>query len=391
MHNKADGLANEADGVDIPTLGDAIKRQAEFKELENLDKLDDVKIARDEAGLSVSQRVMNKYERDRDGLIDANGETAIKNIDELAKSLADAQGKSESNQKDKSIDAGTVEFANDVATEKVSIQSAQATTSGSTVGSGESSTLSETVRDGSLSSTTSAETSKAERLIGDLNQAVSAMDSRLEARKDVYISDAERNQLDSPSAVANREAIRKMQTSLTEAVSTYTELSKKLDKANALRDAYANDPEKVAKIDGHIERLVATKNAVKARMDKISSYADTQLEKRIQLDVDNEKIAAKIDKSVHAGLQGIARHAVTAIHDVATNQDNAKALRDDWDRRVANRPESEAEYQARKAQANEKQSNISEESINTLKNEIAGLREESEYTNEMLVNGGIKR
>ena len=391
LHNKADGLANEADGVDIPTLGDAIKRQAEFKELENLDKIDDVKIARDEAGLSVSQRVMNKYERDRDGLIDANGETAIKNIDELAKSLADAQGKSESNQKDKSIDAGTVEFANDVATEKVSIQSAQATTSGSTVGSGESSTLSDTVRDGSLSSTTSAETSKAERLIGDLNQAVSAMDSRLEARKDVYISDAERNQLDSPSAVANREAIRKMQTSLTEAVSTYTELSKKLDKANALRDAYANDPEKVAKIDGHIERLVATKNAVKARMDKISSYADTQLEKRIQLDVDNEKIAAKIDKSVHAGLQGIARHAVTAIHDVATNQDNAKALRDDWDRRVANRPESEAEYQARKAQANEKQSNISEESINALKNEIAGLREESEYTNEMLVNGGIKR
>ena len=115
------------------------------------------------------------------------------------------------------------------------------------------------------------------------------------------------------------------------------------------------------------------------------------MDRRVKLDIDNEKIAATIDKSLNTGFTGAMRHAATAISDLANNRDNAQALRDDWDRRVANKPESDADYQARMEKANTQKDAMSSELAQELIDEVRGLREESEYTNDLLLNEGIKR
>ena len=61
------------------------------------------------------------------------------------------------------------------------------------------------------------------------------------------------------------------------------------------------------------------------------------------------------------------------------------------DRRVANKPESDADYQARQEKANAQNDAMSSELTQELINEVRGLREESEYTNDLLVNDGIRR
>ena len=205
------------------------------------------------------------------------------------------------------------------------------------------------------------------------------------------MSDDERKRLDSSKAVANREAIMKMQTSMNETMKAFDETAQKLAKAHQLREAYGNDTEKVDKIDKYINSLQSTNDNLKAKLTQITSVADKQLDRRVKLDIDNEKIAATIDKSLNAGFTGAMRHAATAISDLANNRDNAQALRDDWDRRVANKPESDADYQARIEKANAKNDAMSSELAQELINEVRGLREESEYTNDLLVNEGIRR
>ncbi len=65
----------------------------------------------------------------------------------------------------------------------------------------------------------------------------------INARKDVYVSDDERKLADSSKAVANREAIMKMQTSMNETMrKPFDETAQKLA-AHELRKSYENDQE----------------------------------------------------------------------------------------------------------------------------------------------------
>lgn len=412
LKTSAEGYADEAGKVHVPTLAEAYKEHRDQNALES--DVEAIRRANRESGLSVSQRVTNQYERDqiekeKNRLIDADGATAIKNIDELAASLAAAQA-SEDVKKATAEANGTYTptgkagrtrkkvDGSHITAENVTIQTQQVTAEGgsSTTIKSDNSTLDAVSRDGSMTGTPTTvqrdgSVAQAEQMAARLNQAVAGIEERINARKDVYVSDDERKRLDSDKAVANREAIMKMQTSMNETMKAFDEASAKLAKAHQLREAYGNDTEKVDKIDKYINSLQSTTDNLKAKMSQITSVADKQLDRRVKLDIDNEKIAATIDKSLNAGFTGAMRHAATAISDLANNRDNAQALRDDWDRRVANKPESDADYQARMEKANAQNDAMSSELAQELINEVRGLREESEYTNDLLLNEGIRR
>lgn len=414
LKSNAAGLADEASKVHVPTLAEAYQEHRDQNAFEKADNVEAIRRANRESGLSVSQRVENQYERDRiekekNRLIDADGATAIKNIDELAASLASAQasedakkatteangtytptGKAERTRKQ--VDGSHITAGN------VKIQTQQVTAEGgsSTTIKADNSTLESVSRDGSMTGAPSTvqrdgSVAQAEQMAARLNQAVAGIEERINARKDVYVSDDERKRLDSSKAVANREAIMKMQTSMNETMKAFDETAQKLAKAHELRKSYENDQEKVDKIDKYINSLQSNNDNLKAKLTQITSVADKQLDRRVQLDIDNEKIAATIDKSLNTGFTGAMRHAATAVSDLANNRDNAQALRDDWDRRVANKPESDADYQARMEKANTQHDAMSSELAQELVNEVRGLREESEYTNDLLVNEGIRR
>lgn len=414
LKSNAAGLADEAGKVHVPTLAEAYQEHRDQNAFEKADNVEAIRRANRESGLSASQRVENQYERDRiekekNRLIDADGATAIKNIDELAASLASAQtsedakkatteangtytptGKAERTRKQ--VDGSHITAGN------VKIQTQQVTAEGgsSTTIKADNSTLDAVSRDGSMTGAPTTvqrdrSVAQAEQMAARLNQAVAGIEERINARKDVYVSDDERKRLDSSKAVANREAIMKMQTSMNETMKAFDETAQKLAKAHELRKSYENDQEKVDKIDKYINSLQSNNDNLKAKLTQITSVADKQLDRRVKLDIDNEKIASTIDKSLNTGFTGAMRHAATAISDLANNRDNAQALRDDWDRRVANKPESDADYQARMEKANTQNDAMSSELAQELVNEVRGLREESEYTNDLLLNEGIKR
>lgn len=414
LKSNAAGLADEASKVHVPTLSEAYQEHRDQNAFEKADNVEAIRRANRESGLSVSQRVENQYERDRiekekNRLIDADSATAIKNIDELAASLASAQasedakketteangtytptGKTERTRKQ--VDGSHITAGN------VKIQTQQVTAEGgsSTTIKADNSTLESVSRDGSMTGAPTTvqrdgSVAQAEQMAARLNQAVAGIEERINARKDVYVSDDERKRLDSSKAVANREAIMKMQTSMNETMKAFDETAQKLAKAHELRKSYENDQEKVDKIDKYINSLQSNNDNLKAKLTQITSFADKQLDRRVKLDIDNEKIAATIDKSLNTGFTGAMRHAATAISDLANNRDNAQALRDDWDRRVANKPESDADYQARMEKANTQNDAMSSELAQELVNEVRGLREESEYTNDLLLNEGIRR
>lgn len=414
LKSNAVGLADEASKVHVPTLSEAYQEHRDQNAFEKADNVEAIRRANRESGLSVSQRVENQYERDRiekekNRLIDADGATAIKNIDELAASLASAQAAedakkatTESNgtytptgkagRTRKQVDGSHITAGN------VKIQTQQVTAEGgsSTTIKADNSTLESVSRDGSMTGAPTTvqrdgSVAQAEQMAARLNQAVAGIEERINARKDVYVSDDERKRLDSSKAVANREAIMKMQTSMNETMKAFDETAQKLAKAHELRKSYENDQEKVDKIDKYINSLQSNNDNLKAKLTQITSVADKQLDRRVKLDIDNEKIAATIDKSLNTGFTGAMRHAATAISDLANNRDNAQALRDDWDRRVANKPESDADYQARMEKANTQNDAMSSELAQELVNEVRGLREESEYTNDLLLNEGLKR
>lgn len=414
LKSNAAGLADEASKVHVPTLSEAYQEHRDQNAFEKADNVEAIRRANRESGLSVSQRVENQYERDRiekekNRLIDADSATAIKNIDELAASLALAQasedakketteangtytptGKTERTRKQ--VDGSHITAGN------VKIQTQQVTAEGgsSTTIKADNSTLESVSRDGSMTGAPTTvqrdgSVAQAEQMAARLNQAVAGIEERINARKDVYVSDDERKRLDSSKAVANREAIMKMQTSMNETMKAFDETAQKLAKAHELRKSYENDQEKVDKIDKYINSLQSNNDNLKAKLTQITSVADKQLDRRVKLDIDNEKIASTIDKSLNTGFTGAMRHAATAISDLANNRDNAQALRDDWDRRVANKPESDADYQARMEKANTQNDAMSSELAQELVNEVRGLREESEYTNDLLLNEGIRR
>lgn len=411
LKSNAEGYADEASKVHVPTLAEAYKDHRDQHGLEKADNVEAIRRANQESGLSVSQRVANQHERDRvenekNRLIDADGATAIKNIDELAASLASAQAAEDAKKaeigtqtsNDKARSRKKARGNKQITAENVTIQTQQmvANGTGSTTVKAESSTLESVSRDGSMSGAPTTiqrdgSVAQAEQMAARLNQAVAGIEERINARKDVYVSDDERKRLDSDKAVANREAIMKMQSSMNETMKAFDETAEKLAKAHQLRDAYKGDAEKVDKIDKYITSLQNTNDNLKAKMEQITSVADKQLDRRVKLDIDNEKIAATIDKSLNAGFTGTMRHAATAISDLANNRDNAQALRDDWDRRVANKPESDADYQARQEKANAQNDAMSSELTQELINEVRGLREESEYTNDLLLNDGLRR
>lgn len=412
LKSNAAGLADEASKVHVPTLAEAYQEHRDQNAFEKADNVEAIRRANRESGLSVSQRVANQYERDqiekeKNRLIDADGATAIKNIDELAASLASAQavedakkaatganGTSDKGARSRKKSRGNKQ----INAENVTIQTQQVTAEGgsSTTIKADNSTLDSVSKDGSMTGAPTTvqrdgSVTQAEQMAARLNQAVAGIEERINARKDVYVSDDERKRLDSSKAVANREAIMKMQTSMNETMKAFDETAQKLAKARQLREAYGNDTEKVDKIDKYINSLQSNNDNLKAKLTQITSVADKQLDRRVKLDIDNEKIAATIDKSLNAGFTGAMRHAATAISDLANNRDNAQALRDDWDRRVANKPESDADYQARMEKANTQNDAMSSELAQELVNEVRGLREESEYTNDLLVNEGIRR
>ena len=412
LKSNAAGLADEASKVHVPTLAEAYKEHRDQNAFEKADNVEAIRRANRESGLSVSQRVANQYERDqiekeKNRLIDADGATAIKNIDELAASLASAQATEDAKKaatgangtSDKGARSRKKARGNkQINAENVTIQTQQVTAEGgsSTTIKADNSTLDGISKDGSMTGAPTTvqrdgSVAQAEQMAARLNQAVAGIEERINARKDVYVSDDERKRLDSSKAVANREAIMKMQTSMNETMKAFDETAQKLAKARQLREAYGNDTEKVDKIDKYINSLQSTNDNLKAKLTQITSVADKQLDRRVKLDIDNEKIAATIDKSLNAGFTGAMRHASTAISDLANNRDNAQALRDDWDRRVANKPESDADYQARMEKANTQKDAMSSELAQELINEVRGLREESEYTNDLLVNEGIRR
>lgn len=414
LKSNAAGLADEASKVHVPTLAEAYQEHRDQNAFEKADNVEAIRRANRESGLSVSQRVENQYERDRiekekNRLIDSDGATAIKNIDELAASLASAQA-SEDAKKETTEATGTYTptgkagrtrkqvDGSHITAGNVKIQTQQVTAEGgsSTTIKADNSTLESVSRDGSMTgaSTTvqrDGSVAQAEQMAARLNQAVAGIEERINARKDVYVSDDERKRLDSSKAVANREAIMKMQTSMNETMKAFDETAQKLAKAHELRKSYENDQEKVDKIDKYINSLQSNNDNLKAKLTQITSVADKQLDRRVKLDIDNEKIAATIDKSLNTGFTGAMRHAATAVSDLANNRDNAQALRDDWDRRVANKPESDADYQARMEKANTQNDAMSSELAQELVNEVRGLREESEYTNDLLLNEGIRR
>lgn len=414
LKSNAIGLADEASKVHVPTLAEAHQEHRDQNAFEKADNVEAIRRANRESGLSVSQRVENQYERDRiekekNRLIDADGATAIKNIDELAASLASAQASEDAKKATteangtytptgkagrtrKQVDGSHITAGN------VKIQTQQVTAEGgsSTTIKADNSTLESVSRDGSMTGAPTTvqrdgSVAQAEQMAARLNQAVAGIEERINARKDVYVSDDERKRLDSSKAVANREAIMKMQTSMNETMKAFDETAQKLAKAHELRKSYENDQEKVDKIDKYINSLQSNNDNLKAKLTQITSVADKQLDRRVKLDIDNEKIAATIDKSLNTGFTGAMRHAATAISDLANNRDNAQALRDDWDRRVANKPESDADYQARMEKANTQKDAMSSELAQELINEVRGLREESEYTNDLLLNDGLKR
>lgn len=414
LKSNAAGLADEASKVHVPTLAEAYQEHRDQNAFEKADNVEAIRRANRESGLSVSQRVENQYERDRiekekNRLIDADGATAIKNIDELAASLASAQASEDAKKATteangtytptgkagrtrKQVDGSHITAGN------VKIQTQQVTAEGgsSTTIKADNSTLDAVSRDGSMTGAPTTvqrdgSVAQAEQMAARLNQAVAGIEERINARKDVYVSDDERKRLDSSKAVANREAIMKMQTSMNETMKAFDETAQKLAKAHELRKSYENDQEKVDKIDKYINSLQSNNDNLKAKLTQITSVADKQLDRRVKLDIDNEKIAATIDKSLNTGFTGAMRHAATAISDLANNRDNAQALRDDWDRRVANKPESDADYQARMEKANTQKDAMSSELAQELINEVRGLREESEYTNDLLLNEGIRR
>ena len=412
LKSNAAGLADEAGKVHVPTLAEAYQEHRDQNAFEKADNVEAIRRANRESGLSVSQRVENQYERDRiekekNRLIDADGATAIKNIDELAASLASAQAAEDAKKaatgangtSDKGARSRKKSRGNkQINAENVTIQTQQVTAEGgsSTTIKADNSTLDGVSKDGSMTGAPTTvqrdgSVAQAEQMAARLNQAVAGIEERINARKDVYVSDDERKRLDSSKAVANREAIVKMQTSMNETMKAFDETAQKLAKAHQLREAYGNDTEKVDKIDKYINSLQSTNDNLKAKLTQITSFADKQLDRRVKLDIDNEKIAATIDKSLNAGFTGAMRHAATAISDLANNRDNAQALRDDWDRRVANKPESDADYQARMEKANTQKDAMSSELAQELINEVRGLREESEYTNDLLLNEGLKR
>lgn len=414
LKSNADGLVDEANKVHVPTLTEAYQEHRDQNAFEKADNVEAIRRANRESGLSVSQRVENQYERDRiekekNRLIDSDGATAIKNIDELAASLASAQASEDAKKATteangtytptgkagrtrKQVDGSHITAGN------VKIQTQQVTAEGgsSTTIKADNSTLESVSRDGSMTGAPTTvqrdgSVAQAEQMAARLNQAVAGIEERINARKDVYVSDDERKRLDSSKAVANREAIMKMQTSMNETMKAFDETAQKLAKAHELRKSYENDQEKVDKIDKYINSLQSNNDNLKAKLTQITSFADKQLDRRVKLDIDNEKIAATIDKSLNTGFTGAMRHAATAVSDLANNRDNAQALRDDWDRRVANKPESDADYQARMEKANTQNDAMSSELAQELVNEVRGLREESEYTNDLLLNKGIRR
>lgn len=414
LKSNAAGLADEAGKVHVPTLAEAYQEHRDQNAFEKADNVEAIRRANRESGLSVSQRVENQYERDRiekekNRLIDSDGATAIKNIDELAASLASAQASEDAKKATteangtytptgkagrtrKQVDGSHITAGN------VKIQTQQVTAEGgsSTTIKADNSTLDSVSRDGSMTGAPTTvqrdrSVAQAEQMAARLNQAVAGIEERINARKDVYVSDDERKRLDSSKAVANREAIMKMQTSMNETMKAFDETAQKLAKAHELRKSYENDQEKVDKIDKYINSLQSNNDNLKAKLTQITSVADKQLDRRVKLDIDNEKIAATIDKSLNTGFTGAMRHAATAISDLANNRDNAQALRDDWDRRVTNKPESDADYQARMEKANTQNDAMSSELAQELVNEVRGLREESEYTNDLLLNEGIRR
>lgn len=414
LKSNAAGLADEASKVHVPTLAEAYQEHRDQNAFEKADNVEAIRRANRESGLSVSQRVENQYERDRiekekNRLIDSDGATAIKNIDELAASLASAQA-SEDAKKETTEATGTYTptgkagrtrkqvDGSHITAGNVKIQTQQVTAEGgsSTTIKADNSTLESVSRDGSMTGAPTTvqrdgSVAQAEQMAARLNQAVAGIEERINARKDVYVSDDERKRLDSSKAVANREAIMKMQTSMNETMKAFDETAQKLAKAHELRKSYENDQEKVDKIDKYINSLQSNNDNLKAKLTQITSFADKQLDRRVKLDIDNEKIAATIDKSLNTGFTGAMRHAATAVSDLANNRDNAQALRDDWDRRVANKPESDADYQARMEKANTQNDAMSSELAQELVNEVRGLREESEYTNDLLLNEGIRR
>lgn len=414
LKSNAAGLADEASKVHVPTLAEAYQEHRDQNAFEKADNVEAIRRANRESGLSVSQRVENQYERDRiekekNRLIDSDGATAIKNIDELAASLASAQA-SEDAKKETTEATGTYTptgkagrtrkqvDGSHITAGNVKIQTQQVTAEGgsSTTIKADNSTLESVSRDGSMTGAPTTvqrdgSVAQAEQMAARLNQAVAGIEERINARKDVYVSDDERKRLDSSKAVANREAIMKMQTSMNETMKAFDDTAQKLAKAHELRKSYENDQEKVDKIDKYINSLQSNNDNLKAKLTQITSFADKQLDRRVKLDIDNEKIAATIDKSLNTGFTGAMRHAATAVSDLANNRDNAQALRDDWDRRVANKPESDADYQARMEKANTQNDAMSSELAQELVNEVRGLREESEYTNDLLLNEGIRR
>ena len=74
-----------------------------------------------------------------------------------------------------------------------------------------------------------------------------------------------------------------------------------------------------------------------------------------------------------------------ALRDLANGTDNAKALRDDWDRRNNPKGESQADYAKRsKEQAKANQDQFNAQAFSDLQRTVERLADETAYTNDLL-------
>ena len=220
-------------------------------------------------------------------------------------------------------------------------------------------------------------------VLSRLNEAIASMKDV--ANRPIHVSDMERKYESSQLRQSNVDAIEKLAGKLQTAMNQRDTIKVKLDQVEGMRakvDAQVN-PDLANKLDATLNQLSGALAKSNSAVESIATRAANS--QKVNDLAMMDKMAASIDKAVHTGISGGMVHMGVALRDLANGTDNAKALRDDWDRRNNPKGESQADYAKRsKEQAKANQDQFNAQAFSDLQRTVERLADETAYTNDLL-------
>jgi len=220
-------------------------------------------------------------------------------------------------------------------------------------------------------------------VLNKLNEAILSMKDV--SNRPIHVSDMERKYESSQLRQANVDAIEKLAGKLQTAMTQRDTIKVKFDQVEGMRakiDSQVN-PDLANKLDATLNQLSGALAKSNAAVESIATRAaNSQKVNELAM---MDKVAASLDKAVHTGISGGMVHMGVALRDLANGTDNAKSLRDDWDRRTNPHGESKEQYKARTEASREAdKSALDAKVVADLQNAINRLTDETAYTNDLL-------